>query len=194
MRAHAVDMAKIYVSIVLDAPPERVWEIVEPVESHVDWMADATEIRFHTDQTRGVGTRFVCTTQVGPLRTDDEMEITSWVPGREMGVRHAGLVTGTGRFTLTPSANGGTLFAWEEDLRFPWFFGGRLGEVVGGQVVLKAIWRRNLRALARLVSERALDEPALSEGAVSEPALDEPALSERPAAARAASVPPAAPV
>lgn len=147
-------MARIYVSIVLDAPPERVWEIVEPIETHVEWMADATAIRFHGEQTRGVGTRFVCTTQVGPMKTDDEMEITSWVPAREMGVRHHGLVTGSGRFTLTRSADGGTLFAWEEDLRFPWFFGGRVGEVVGGQVVLKAIWRRNLRALKALVARR----------------------------------------
>lgn len=142
-------------SIVIDAPPAEVWSVVEPVERHVDWMADATAIRFEGDQTRGVGTRFVCDTKVGPLKLADLMEITSWVPEREMGVRHQGLVTGTGRFTLTPSADGGTLFAWEEALRFPWYLGARLGEVVGGQLVLKAIWRRNLRSLKRLVERSA---------------------------------------
>jgi uncharacterized protein YndB with AHSA1/START domain len=148
-------VTSIYVSIVIGAPPPLVWSVVEPVERHVDWMADATAVRFEGDQTRGVGTRFVCDTKVGPLKLADHMEITSWVPEREMGVRHRGLVTGTGRFTLTPSADGGTLFAWEEALRFPWFLGARLGEVVGGQLVLKAIWRRNLRSLKRLVERSA---------------------------------------
>lgn len=148
-------MTSIYVSIVIDAPTAVVWSVVEPVERHVDWMADATAIRFEGDQTRGTGTRFICDTKVGPLKLADHMEITSWVPDREMGVRHQGLVTGTGRFTLTPSADGGTLFAWEESLRFPWFLGGRLGEVIGGQLVLKAIWRRNLRSLKQLVERSA---------------------------------------
>lgn len=142
-------------STVIDAPPAVVWSVVEPVERHVDWMADATAIRFQGTQTRGVGTRFVCDTKVGPLKLADLMEITSWVPEREMGVTHRGIVTGTGRFTLTPAADGGTLFAWEETLRFPWYLGARLGEIVGGQIVLKAIWRRNLKALKRLVEAAA---------------------------------------
>jgi uncharacterized protein YndB with AHSA1/START domain len=142
----------IRVGIELDAPPSRVWEVVEPVERHVDWMADAVAIRFETDRTRGVGTRFLCDTKVGPITLTDRMEITEWDPGRAMGVRHAGVVTGTGVFTLEPIDLGRrTRFTWTEDLRFPWFLGGRLGELVGGQLVMKAIWRRNLRALQRLV-------------------------------------------
>lgn len=151
-------MSAIYVSTVIDATTDEVWAIVEPVERHVEWMADATAIRFQGDRTRGTGTRFICDTKVGPVRLADHMEITSWIPGREMGVRHQGLVTGSGRFTLTPSADGGTLFAWEEDLHFPWFLGARLGALVGGQVVLKTIWRRNLAALKALV-ERSTPRP-----------------------------------
>jgi hypothetical protein len=145
-------MGHIRVGIELDAPPSRVWDVVEPVERHVDWMADAVAIRFETDRTRGVGTRFLCDTKVGPITLTDRMEITEWDPGRAMGVRHTGVVTGTGVFTLEPIDLGRrTRFTWTEDLRFPWFLGGRLGELVGGQLVMKAIWRRNLRALQRLV-------------------------------------------
>lgn len=144
-------MSRIYVSTVIDASAEEVWRVVEPVERHVDWMADAVAIHFEGDQTRGVGTRFLCDTKVGPLRLTDRMEITEWEPGRAMGVRHTGLVTGSGRFTLEPAIDGGTLFAWEEDLRFPWWMGGRLGELVGGRLVLRQIWTRNLRQLRHLV-------------------------------------------
>lgn len=145
-------MAHISVSIELDASPERVWAVVEPVERHVDWMHDAVAIRFESDQTRGVGTRFLCDTKVGPIKLVDRMEITEWRPNEAMGVRHTGLVTGTGRFTLTPIDLGRrTRFTWAEELIFPWWLGGPIGAFVGGKLVMQAIWRRNLRELAEIV-------------------------------------------
>ncbi|MDA2957811.1 MAG: SRPBCC family protein [Acidimicrobiia bacterium] len=145
-------MGRITVSIDLNASPDRLWSIVEPIERHVDWMADAVAIRFETEQTRGVGTRFLCDTKVGPIKLTDRMRITEWVPGEAMGVEHTGLVTGTGIFTLAPLDEGRrTRFTWSEDLKFPWWLGGRLGELIGGNLVMKAIWRRNLTSLQKLV-------------------------------------------
>ncbi|MCU1396089.1 MAG: hypothetical protein JWM34_4517 [Ilumatobacteraceae bacterium] len=139
-------------SIEIDASTERVWDVVEPVERHIDWMHDAVAIHFQTDQHRGVGTTFLCDTKVGPIKLVDRMEITAWEPGHAMGVRHTGLVTGTGEFTLTPiDLDRRTRFAWTEELTFPWWLGGRLGEVIGGNLVMKAIWRRNLQGLKALV-------------------------------------------
>jgi hypothetical protein len=148
-------MANISVSIEIDATVQRVWEVVEPVERHVDWMHDAVAIRFVSDQTRGVGTEFLCDTKVGPIRLVDRMEITEWRPDEAMGVRHTGLVTGTGMFTLTPIDLGRrTRFTWAEELVFPWWLGGPIGAWIGGKLVMGAIWRRNLKGLARLVEQR----------------------------------------
>ena len=147
-------MPGIRVSVEINAPVRTVWDVVEPVERHVDWMADAVAIRFISSQTRGVGTEFFCDTKVGPIKLVDKMTITAWEPGRVMGVRHTGVVTGTGEFTLEPTQSGGTLFTWTEKLVFPWWLGGPLGALVGGQVVMKAIWRRNLRVLKKLVESR----------------------------------------
>ncbi len=145
-------MGDIVVSVEIDATPEQVWTIVEPVENHVDWMHDAVAIRFQTEQRRGVGTTFLCDTKVGPIKLVDAMEITEWVPGASMGVRHVGMVTGTGAFTLTPIDLGRrTRFTWAETLIFPWWLGGPVGAFIGGKVVLRAIWKRNLRNLKRLV-------------------------------------------
>ena len=145
-------MAHIEVGIDLEASPQHVWKVVEPVERHVDWMADAVAIRFVNDQTRGVGTTFLCDTKVGPIKLTDRMEITEWIPEKVMGVRHVGVVTGTGRFTLTPIASGTrTRFVWAEELKFPWWLGGRLGELVGGKLVMGLIWKRNLRELKKIV-------------------------------------------
>ncbi|MEY2710233.1 MAG: hypothetical protein RL487_16 [Actinomycetota bacterium] len=148
-------MPGIRVSVDIDAPVQTVWDVVEPVERHVDWMADAVAIRFVGTQTRGVGTEFFCDTKVGPIKLVDKMTITAWEPGRVMGVTHTGVVTGTGEFTLEPNGSGGTRFTWTERLVFPWWLGGPLGALVGGQVVMKAIWRRNLRVLKKLVESRA---------------------------------------
>jgi len=145
-------VAGITISVDIDATVDQVWDVVEPIERHVDWMRDAVAIRFLGDRTRGVGTEFLCDTRVGPIRLVDRMEITEWVPREVMGVRHTGIVTGTGRFTLTPlDLDRRTRFTWSEDLVFPWWLGGPLGAFVGGKLVLRAIWRRNLRELERQV-------------------------------------------
>lgn len=143
-------MAHINVSIDIPASVERVWQVVEPVEQHVDWMADAESIEFLTDQRRGVGTSFLCRTKVGPIRLTDKMRITRWEPGRAMGVEHVGLVTGSGVFTLEPLSATSTRFVWDETLIFPWWLGGPLGAFVGGKIVLRSIWRGNLRRLSAL--------------------------------------------
>lgn len=130
----------------IDAPPAEVWRQVRDISSHVGWMADAEAIRFTSRTRSGVGTTFECDTRVGPLTLTDSMAVTSWVERREMGVRHTGVVTGTGRFTLRRARRGRTRFTWEERLVFPWWLGGRVGGVVGAQV-LKQIWKGNLRRL-----------------------------------------------
>ena len=123
-----------------------MWSDIEDLSSHTEWMQDAESIRFVSEQRSGVGTTFDCETRVGPFRLTDRMEITSWRPGREMGVRHRGLVTGTGRFELRRTRSGDTRFTWVERLHFPWYFGGPLGAVVA-RPVLRRIWRANLANL-----------------------------------------------
>lgn len=140
----------VVVSIVIDAAPEDVWADVRDVATHVDWMHDATAIRFLSEQTEGVGTRFECDTKVGPLGLTDIMEITVWDEARTMGVRHVGLVEGTGEFTLAAVGDGRTEFRWEEDLIFPWYMAGPIGAFFA-RPVLRAIWKRNLKNLKRRI-------------------------------------------
>lgn len=145
-------MTTIEVSIELNATPEQVWQVIEPLERHVDWMADAVAIRFVSDQRRGVGTSFLCDTKVGPIKFADRMEITEWIPEQVIGVSHVGMVAGIGRFTLTPLDSGTrTRFMWSEELTFPWWLGGFLSEILGGKLVMQFIWRRNLHTLKQIV-------------------------------------------
>jgi hypothetical protein len=140
---------KIRVHTVIDVPPDRLWRMLERIEDHVEWMADARAITFTGAQRRGVGTEFDCLTAIGPLRTTDRMVITEWEPKRAMGVVHRGVFVGRGRFTLQRRRGGRTKFTWQERLTFPWFLGGPVG-AFAAKPVLRWVWRRNLRRLKAL--------------------------------------------
>ena len=143
-------MPRIRVATTIDAGPKSVWASIRDIGSHVGWMEDAVAIRFTSDSRDRVGTTFECDTKVGPFRLTDLMEVTEWDERKRMGIRHVGLVTGTGRFTLRKARGNRTRFTWDERLRFPWWMGGPLAATVGAPL-LKRIWRRNLRNLKHQV-------------------------------------------
>lgn len=137
---------RIRVCTTIEASPAEVWHDVQHIECHPEWMADAVWVRFVGSRRRGVGTEFESLTRVGPLRANDVAIVTEWEPRRAMGIVHRGVVTGTGRFTLRRRRRGRTRFCWEEQLRFPWWMGGVVGERAA-KPVLERIWRANLRRL-----------------------------------------------
>lgn len=136
----------------IEAPPEVVWNAISNIQTHVNWMADASKIRITSEQTQGVGTTFDCDTKVGPLRTTDKMQVTEWVPNQILSISHKGLVEGKGSFILEKPSKGRTLFVWEENLDFPIFLGGKITEFIA-KPVLKKIWRGNLYKLKQLVEK-----------------------------------------
>ena len=139
----------------IEASPEVVWNAISDIQTHVEWMADASDIRITSEQTEGIGVTFDCDTKVGPLKTTDKMQITEWTPNQTLTIRHKGLVEGTGSFILEKNSDGKTLFIWEEKLDFPLLFGGRSAEFFAKPVLIK-IWKKNLFRLKHLVetSER----------------------------------------
>lgn len=143
---------RIDVTVRIDASPAAVWDFIQDISSHTQWMRDARSIEFLGHQTQGVGARFACRTKVGPLALDDVMEITEWSPGHKLGVRHTGLVSGEGTFLLDRLPDGSVDFSWQERLRFPWRLGGVVGEVLA-KPLLAAIWKGNLRRLKQLVEQ-----------------------------------------
>lgn len=136
----------VVVSVNLNAPVDEVWADVSDLASHVEWMADAESISFAGEQRTGVGTEMHVVTRVGPLKTTDVIEVTSWEPPHRIGVIHRGVVTGTGAFVLEPIGVDRTRFTWEEALDMPWYFGGDWAAPISNRV-LGMIWKRNLKRL-----------------------------------------------
>ena len=141
------------VSVLIGASRGQVWDVVRDIGAHVRWMQDAEAIRFTSPHTEGVGTTFECDSRLGPFRLKDSMEVVEWRAGRSMAIRHVGAVSGTGRFTLHVRPRG-TLFVWQERLRFPWWMGGPLGSALAGPF-FRYVWKRNLRNLKAIVEAQA---------------------------------------
>src|SRR5450432_2940168 len=76
---------RIHQCRVLDATPDMVWRNIEDISTHVEWMKDAIEIRFLTEEQSGVGARFWCLTKVGPFSNRDVLVVTEWKPAEVMG-------------------------------------------------------------------------------------------------------------
>jgi uncharacterized membrane protein len=140
-------MAVLRVSKVVDAPRDVVWADLSDLSSHVEWMRDAVSIEFTSASTAGVGTTFDCATKIGPFRLTDRMEITRWTPQRAIGVRHHGIITGSGVIRLTKRRGGRTKVVWRERLRVPWWLGGAPAAWIAVPV-LWWVWRGSMRNLA----------------------------------------------
>jgi hypothetical protein len=145
-------VTRIVTAVLIAATPTAVWQVASDLAAQPVWMHDAHAIRFVSPQTSGVGVVMDCDTRIGPIRLTDRMVVTQWVEGREIAIRHQGLVSGTGRFTMDPD-RAGTRFTWSEDLRFPWWLGGPVAGAAA-RPVLAALWRRDLRRL-RMLAETA---------------------------------------
>ena len=92
---------EIRVVIDLPATPSEVWTYLRDVTKHSEWMMDALSVEITSETTEGPGLTFDCLTAVGPFRVRDRMEVVEWDPESAMGVKHSGIVTGIGRFTLS---------------------------------------------------------------------------------------------
>ncbi len=144
-------MSRIDIKRPMRYEPSRVWEVLSDLERQTTWMKDAEEITFVSDQRRGTGTKMEVLTVVGPLRTNDIIEVTDWVEGSHIDVVHIGLVKGTGRLAVTTADDGGTIVRWTEETRFPWWLGGPITGFVA-KPILRSIWKANLARLEAAVS------------------------------------------
>ena len=106
-------------SLVIDAPIEKVWEALADWESQGDWMLQTT-VEVTSDIREGVGTSIAAFTGVGNLGIMDHMTVTSWNPPHVCDVLHTGkIIKGTGRFELTALSTQSTRFDWSEEVLAP---------------------------------------------------------------------------
>jgi uncharacterized protein YndB with AHSA1/START domain len=146
-------VARFEVALRIDAPIERVWDVLADWEGSAEWMVDATTVEVAGDQREGVGTRVRAVTRVAGVKLVDEMTVTRWEPPHVLIVRHhRAPIRGVAWWELQRDGDG-TAFTWVEELDPPL---GPLGEL-GGMVLRRPIESMLARSAAKLkaVAERA---------------------------------------
>lgn len=109
----------IAMSLVIEAPINKVWAALADWESQSDWMLQTT-VEVTSDIREGVGTSIAAFTGIGKLGIMDHMTVTSWNPPTICDVVHTGaIIKGTGRFELTALSENSTRFDWSEEILAP---------------------------------------------------------------------------
>jgi hypothetical protein len=114
-------------------------------------MEDAVRIQFADGPRRGVGTRFLCVTKIGPITVNDSMTVTEWIDHHVISVAHKGLFKGSGTFTLEAIGPDWTKVTWRESLEFPLLFARGIGEAIASPI-LRSVWRKNLGRLESTIT------------------------------------------
>jgi uncharacterized protein YndB with AHSA1/START domain len=102
----------------IDAPIERVWEVLVDVPGQPRWMRDLRDIRFQTPGPLAVGTVAIGTVHMFGLSQSDPIEVTALDAPTRYAIAHLGGFRGWGEFRLAPiDAGRATHVRWREELR-----------------------------------------------------------------------------
>jgi len=142
-------VAELVLTQVVEAPAERVFEVLTDWSVHDRWMLFT---RAEGDNAEGGEIRAF--TGVGRLGFLDTMTITVWEPPRRAVVRHTGkVVRGSGAFEVEDLGNGRSRVVWSEWILLPL---GALGQLAWpvARIPLRLLLQASLRRLARYVVSR----------------------------------------
>lgn len=137
--------------ILIDAPPQLIWEYLADPEKLVEWHAGYTSVSVLTTQQTGVGVRRRCAVTGGGK--DVIEQITAWVDG--LGYEYR-LVDGgpyrsfRGRFRLQPGPDG-TSVQWTVEYT-PRGLLGKLRDLLSGRKQLTAMMAASLRELRQQIN------------------------------------------
>jgi hypothetical protein len=140
--------ARIAVDVLVDAPPQLVWDAITDWPRQSEWMLGTT-VRATDLGGVGVGGGIEAFTGVGKAGFLDTMVITEWDPPRRCVVRHTGaVVRGLGIFEVVALPGNRSRFVWAEELDLPLGVVGRLGWPLVRPGFAWGV-RRSLQKLAR---------------------------------------------
>ena len=147
--AGRIDRPEIRISIVVESPIGRAWEVIADIDRQPEWMHEMKHVEMITPPPIGVGSRGRATVSIFGIGTTDEVVITRFEPPHTFAIRHEGRFVGEGVIALVSIDGERTRVDWMEYLRPPLF--GTLGGFLQ-RPILAAIFRSDLRSLRALLA------------------------------------------
>jgi len=132
--------------IVIDAPPERVFEVLSDAGLYADWVVGAAEVRDADDAWPAVGSELHHSQGIRPLVIEDETRVLESEPPRRLVLLAEVEPLGTMRIELDLSGTpgGGTRVVMDEEPQ------SGVVSAAPGAVVDPLLSRRNVASLERL--------------------------------------------
>ena len=135
--------------VVIDAPIERVWQVLTDMDSQPRWMHDMKAVRILTPPPVGVGTRAEGDIRIFCIQVLDPITITAFEPPHRFAVRHEGRFKGHGVVEHERGADGSsTIVGWVETIVPPYL--PYLGSLILAPI-LRWIFQADLASLRELI-------------------------------------------
>jgi uncharacterized protein YndB with AHSA1/START domain len=119
-------MTLVEFDIVVDAPPETVWEVISDPRRLPHWDRHIVRVDGVPPEGISEGTRYTTEMRFMALRTTVDGQVLEWDPPRGSTIRLTGLLDATVTSTVEPLAGDRSVLEHVIDYRFR---GGPLGEV-----------------------------------------------------------------
>lgn len=135
-------MTVVSVDVVVEAPPERVWEVVSDPRKLSHWDRHVTAVAGIPPEGLSMGTRYMTEMRFMAAHAHVEAEVLEWEPPFRAVIALSGLLEATVTTTVEPLSRGRSLLEHVVDYHFR---GGALGEFAarslrllgGAQLVLR---------------------------------------------------------
>jgi uncharacterized protein YndB with AHSA1/START domain len=139
-------------TIRVDAPPERVWEVIADPRCYPDWVVGAKDVRHWDPEFPKPGTTFHHTFLLGPIPVKDSTSSLEADPPRRLVLRARARPTGIAHVSieLRPVDGGTQIVIWERPVE-------GLAAILHSTLQDRLIKHRNdesLRRLKRLAERR----------------------------------------
>jgi hypothetical protein len=109
-------MTTLSVSVDIDAPPQRTWDVVTDWPRQGEWMP-MTDVQVPSGSATGIGAKLSARSGIGPASFVDPMVVDVWEPPHRCEVVHLGrVVTGRGVFLVESLPGDRSRFVWREEL------------------------------------------------------------------------------
>jgi carbon monoxide dehydrogenase subunit G len=121
-------MTVVSVAVEIDAPPERVWEVISNPGNLPHWQRHITRVTGVPKTGLSEGATYTVELRFFAVRAKVRARVLEWEPPRRVSVRLSGVLHGSVTSTVEPVGRRRSRLEHVVDYRFR---GGRLGAVAG---------------------------------------------------------------
>ncbi|HBY97011.1 MAG: SRPBCC family protein [Ardenticatenaceae bacterium] len=141
-------MARFRKSIDIDAPPDKVFEVLDDPEHFPAWMDRVVAVKFLTPEKHGLYSAIELTTRFSGFDFKTRTKVVDYVKGYQFTIEgFQGIVGSRNTDTVEPLPNGGSRVIWDFEYEFTSTIGRIADELLFSRLLEESVEKslRNLK-------------------------------------------------